>query len=913
VTLFRLILQLCPPSIRRDFGAAMEEAFERRLEDARARGMRRCAVVCVREVAGLLAVAVSERAAAWMHGRRTAEDQRRMGRMDRITQELRHAGRRLLRSPAFTLTAIGTLALAIGANAAIFTVVERIVWNPLPYPESDRLIELDHGSAGLHVAAGFGNTAGLYFHYSERSRTLDRAALYRTVDRTLSGDGEPVRIRVTRVTPSLAAVLRVAPSAGRWFSDEEGTLGAAPAAVLSHRLWAQRYSSDPAILGRPISLDGVPTTIVGVMAQSFAFPDPSVDAWVAEPLARSMGFGLWNYSGVARLRDAVTLDAARAELTALIAGIPAAFPGDATALGNVQTKLFFTGRTLKEATVGSVERALWILLAAVGVVLLVACANVGNLFLVRSEARQREVAVRRALGATRLGIARYFLAESVLLSTAAGALGLAVAVAAVRLLVAFGPATLPRVHEIRVDAVTLSFTIGLSLVSALACGALPLWRGAHLAASLHESGRGNTASRGRHRLRHALMGAQVALALVLLVASGLMVRSLQKLRAIDPGFDAASALTFRIGLPERSYATLDAVVRGHDAILDRLSALPGVVRTSAVSCLPLAGGCSGNTVIVEGRTYPPGTMPPLALFRAVAAGYFETMGTRILRGRGIDRGDVDRGERIVVISDALARRYFPNEDPIGRRLSSNKPPARTGQQAGAEWLTIVGVAADTPTRALAGPNESNRLPLLYMPMSVATGPGARGPATIGPDASVMSYVVRTGASPQSMLAAVRSAVDGVDRKLAVAQVRTLQEILDGAAAQMAFTMVLLAIAAAVTLILGAIGTYGVMSYVVSQRTSEIGVRIALGAEPGSVAGMIARQGGAVALAGAAAGLTVAFAGSRLIGSLLYGVSPRDPGVFAATTVLLLSVALAACWLPARRAARLSPMEALRAE
>jgi predicted permease len=904
--LYRLLLRLCPARLRREDGAAMEEMFARRLRDARASGRR--ARLWRREILGVLALALSER---WRGGHGTNEI-RKAGRMDRMSQELRHAARRLLRSPAFTLAAVATLALAIAANAAIFAVVERVVLNPLPYPESDRLIELDHGSVGLRVGAGLGNTPGLYFHYVERSRVLDGAALYRSIDRTISGDGEPERIRVTRVTPSLGSVLRVPPAVGRWFTEKEGTPGASPAAVLSHNLWARRYNSDPTVIGRQLNLDGVSTTIVGVMPASFAFPEATVDAWMAEPLARSMGFGLWNYMGVARLREGVTPQMARAELNGLIAGVPAAFPGDAGASGNVETKLKFTGRTLMDATVGNVTRALWILMAAVGVVLLVACANVANLFLVRSEARQREVAVRRALGATRLAIARYFLTESLLLSIAGGVLGLGIAAGAVRLLRAFGPATLPRLHEIHLDAVTVAFTAALSVLAALACGAVPLWRGAQLASSLHEIGRGNTASRRRHRVRHLLMGAQVALALVLLVASGLMVRSLQKLRAIDPGFDASSTLTFRLGLPNRSYASLDAVVAGHHAILDRLAALPGVVRASATSCLPLAGGCSGNTIKIEGRTYPPGTTPPLALFRAVAGGYFETMGTRILRGRGIERADVDRAAPIVVVSDTLARKYFPGEDPIGRRMWSNRPPARTGQVVEPVWLTVVGIAADVPTRALAGPNEPSRLPLLYMPLSIASGPGGQG-MTIGPEAAVLSYVVRTAIAPEAILPSVRREIDAVDKGLALAQTKTLQDILDGAAAQMAFTMVLLAIAAGVTLILGAIGTYGVMSYIVSQRTGEIGVRLALGAEPGKVAGMIARQGGCVALTGASVGLGVAFAGTRLIESLLYGISPRDPGVFAATSAILIAVALAACWLPARRAARLSPMEALRTE
>jgi predicted permease len=402
-----------------------------------------------------------------------------------------------------------------------------------------------------------------------------------------------------------------------------------------------------------------------------------------------------------------------------------------------------------------------------------------------------------------------------------------------------------------------------------------------------------------------LMGSQVAFALVLLVGSGLMVRSFQKLRAVDPGFHG-TALTFRIGLPEREYDTRRAAVAAHQAVLDRFAALPGVTGVATSTCLPLAGGCFGNSLLVEGRPPVPGLVH-IVWFRAVTGGYFEAMGIRLLQGRTIDRGMVERAEPNVVVSKALADSLFPGEVPIGKRVRSSTPP--NSPLGMPPWLTIVGVVADTAGTSLAAPTP---LPQLYMPVSIAGGPDIPANALIGPNVATTNYVVRT-ATAIDLTGPVRRAVAAVNPNLAVAQVRTLQEILDRAAEQMAFTMVLLAIAAAVALMLGVVGIYGVMSYIVSQRTGEIGVRLALGAEPGSIAAMIVRNGGSVALAGIAVGLAGALAASRLMESLLYGVSPRDPAVFAATTVTLLVVALVACWFPARRAARLNPVDALRTD
>ncbi|MGH9142880.1 MAG: FtsX-like permease family protein, partial [Thermoanaerobaculia bacterium] len=527
-----------------------------------------------------------------------------------------------------------------------------------------------------------------------------------------------------------------------------------------------------------------------------------------------------------------------------------------------------------------------------------ACANVANLFLVRSEAKQREVAVRRALGAGAGGIAGYFLAESAWLGCAGGALGLALAWGAVQALIALGPTSLPRLQEVRLDGIALGFTVALSVLTGLVFGSIPLLRLGPLAVSLHESGRSNTASRGRHHIRQFLMAGQVALALVLLVSSGLMLRSFQKLRSFDPGFDASSALTFRLGLPPGSYSDREQMVRAHAAILARLSTLPGVMAASASTCLPLSEqGCFAGPLFVEGRVLPPGAIAPMTRFAAIAGGFFEAMGTRIVRGRGISQDDVVRGEAIVVVNEAFVNMAFPNQDPIDQRVRLGNPRAQ-------EWLSIVGVVANTSYRALG---EANPVPMMYMPML------APRVVSISPPLSAMSYVVRTAVAPAAMAEPARRAIGEIDANLAIAQVRTLQELLDRASAQMAFTMILLVVAAGVALLLGVIGIYGVMSYIVSQRTGEIGVRLALGARPGSVVAMIVRQGAIVALVGTVVGLAAAFAGGRLIESLLYGVSPRDPAVFGITALTLLSIALVACWLPARRAAVLNPLDALRTD
>jgi putative ABC transport system permease protein len=634
----------------------------------------------------------------------------------------------------------------------------------------------------------------------------------------------------------------------------------------------------------------VTTPVVGIMPPSFRVPDPAIDAWINEPRGVSDDY---SFSAVARLREGVSVESARAEITQLSRTLQPVAPGQGYDM------LVSTALPLQDFMVGPISTALWILLGSAAVVLLVACANIANLFLVRSETRQREIGVRRALGAGTGGIAAYFFAESALLSAAGAALGLVVASFAIRALVALGPVDLPRLHEVTLAPVHLVFTFALSVLATVVFGLVPLLRLGGSRVPLQDGARGATTGRRSHRTRQTLMAGQVALALTLLVASGLLFRSFVRLRAADPGFDATSTLTFEIGLPRSEYVGRPRTAATHQAIVNRLSALPGVTSASVVNCVPLSGHgyCGGAPLFIEGEALPPRAVRPIVAVRPVAASFFDAMGMRLLRGRAITRADIDGSVPVTVISDSLARAAFGASDPIGRRIRLaphylNRAPL---------FFTVVGIVKTTPIWSVT---EARPAPQMYIPLFPTDD--------IFPSVDVMTYVMRTAVPPDTLVSAARSAVREVDPNLAISQVRTLQDLLDASTAPRAFTMVLIVIAASTALLLGIVGIYGVMSYIVSQRTNEIGVRLALGAEPARVMRMVIRQGGLVTAGGIAVGLVASLAASRLMASLLYDVSPRDPQVFAVMTAGLLAVALAACWLPARRAANVDPLTALRA-
>jgi predicted permease len=821
--------------------------------------------------------------------------------------ELRHATRRLLRSPAFTIAAVVTLALGIAANTTIFAVVERVILRPLPYPDSDRVLWMDHVAPGLDLPGTLGLSQGLYEHYRARAHTFEALAIYRSDEWTLTGVGDPQRIRGVWTTASMSDALRTPPALGRWFTEDEAESGA-DVVLIGHAVWTRVFGADPNVIGRTITLDGNPEQIIGVLPRAFAYPEPEIQLYVPQAIdpRQAQTVGGFNFRSIARLRPGAEAADVKRELDALIAGLKEAFPSDPVAQHALDAaRLASSPSLLKDYVVGAVRRTLWILLGMVGLVLLIACANVANLFLVRSETRQREVAVRRALGAGRGGIIRYFLAESLLLSIAGAAIAIGLALLGVRLLVRYGPENLPRLHEITLGPAAAAWTVVLAAFATGAFGAIPLLRGrGQLAPTLREGGRGSTAGRARFRARNALMAVQVALAVVLLVGSGLMVRSFVRLRAVDPGFDPAGVLTFDVSLTGNDYPTRQEAMGFHEALIARVEALPGVESASATTCLPLIGGCWGDPLLVRGRPLPPGQLPPLAQMRRALPGFFETMRTPLVAGRTFQPSDNHTLTNAVVVSREFAHVYFPGEDAVGRQVSMMfTGDANLTTPPDSAWYTIVGIVEDTPVEDLS---SATPYPVIFLPALQRMrehGAGLHG----------ISFVVRSAVDPLTLVTAVRAAAAEVNPNVALGNIRSLQAIVDASTARMEFTMVLLVIAGAVALMLGAVGIYGVISYIVGQRTSEIGVRMALGARPEDVSGMVLRQSGAVVAVGLAVGLAAALAVTRLMTSLLYGVSAADPATYAAVTAFLLAIAGFASWVPARRAAALDPTRALRAE
>ena len=819
-----------------------------------------------------------------------------------LPNRLRRVGRRLVRAPLFTGVAVLTLALGIGANTAIFSVARGVLLRPLPFEDPDRLVGVWHTAPGLGIK-DLNQAPSTYFLYRDQGVAFEDIGLWDGFSVSVTGIGEPERVQALLVTDGLLGVLRVDPVLGRRFTRDDDTHSAAPTVMLSHAYWQRKFGGDPAVVGRPIEVDGKSREIIGVLPASFRFLDRNPQVLLPFAFNRAEVFvGNFSHQGIARLKPGVTIDAANADVARLIPRLVEQFrlPTGFSRKMLDDVKLGPNVRPLAVDVIGDVGQVLWVLLGTVGIVLLIACANVANLFLVRAEGRQQELAIHAALGASPRRLAWELLSESLTLAAAGGVLGLALAYAGIRLLVSIAPEGLPRLDEISIDPMVLLFTAAVSLVAGLLFGGIPVVKFARpqLAGALKEGGRLSSAGRERHRARNTLVVAEVALAVVLLVASGLMIRTFQAMRRVDPGFTRPEeVLTLRIAIPESLMKDPEQTMRTHEQIVRRLEALPGVTTVGISSSITMDGYDSNDPIFVEDAPGPSDRLPPIRRFKWIAENYFTVMGNRLVAGRAITWADVHTRAPVVMISEKLAREYWKEPAAaIGKRVRENpKNP----------WRTIVGVAADERDDGIARPAPA----IVYWPAAVREFWDM--PVMVQRN---MAYAIRTARldSP-TLLKEVQAAVWAVNANLPVAAVQTLHEIRADSMAQTSFALVMLTIAAAVALVLGVVGIYGVISYIATQRTREVGIRIALGAARRDVSRLFLRHGVVLAGLGITLGLVAAGFVTRLMSALLFGVSAFDPVTYVIVALALGGTALLATYLPALRASRIDPADALRWE
>ncbi|HEY2804952.1 MAG TPA: ABC transporter permease [Gemmatimonadales bacterium] len=819
------------------------------------------------------------------------------GWLDRLRQDLRYALRSLKRAPAFAVVAILTLALGIGANTAMFTVVNGVLLRPLPFPSSDRLYAIAYQHQGS-FASGFSldEPALLernYVEFAGRQRSWQSVAAYAELQVTLTGAGDPVRIEAAEVTTAFTRVLGVAPALGAAFAPDDGEAGRDAVVLISDQLWQSRLGGDPQIVGRHVMLDGSPRTVIGVLPPGFEFPHHT-RLWIPDavhpngPSSASSGLAsvTWMRPVVARLRDGVSEGAARAEL----AGIAPNFSIDP---GETRAAMVAQVLPLRDVLVGDVSGLLWILSGAVACVLLIACANVANLLLMRSATRQDEMALRTALGATRSRLVRQLLTESVLIAATGGLLGAAVAVAGVRALITLAPADLlPRVETLRVDGAVLAFTALLSLGTGIAFGLAPALRLTR--SDLHRAiGPGDRTTRRHGGLRAAFVTGEIAIALVLLAGAGLLVRSFAKLRAVELGFRPEQVVAMTVNLPRTTYRDAAAMQRFHAAVLEGLAQVPGIEAAGAVNWLPLGNALVRGSYAIEGLTTPPGVGTWVDK-PVVNAGYFRAMGIRLREGRAFTEQDVAGAPRVAILSAGLARRLWPGASALGRRVAMLVHPRPE------DWLTVVGVVNDIIQEDLTGQHD----PALYRPYAQVPEPEFLGH---------MTFEVRTAADPRLVAGAMRDVVRRVDPDQPVENLSTMTGLVDRTTAEPLFQARLLTAFSLLALALAAIGIYGVLAYSVAERTHEIGIRMALGAGTRDIGRMVVRRALGLSIPGLALGVLGALALTRVLSGLLFSVKPGDPATLAVVTLLLGGVALLAAWIPARRASRVDPQVALRAE
>jgi predicted permease len=798
--------------------------------------------------------------------------------MGDLARDIRIALRGFRRSPGFATVAILTLALGIGANTAIFSVVDAVLLRPLSYPSPEQLVSVT------------GSTQGEVLRIGELTRSYKSLGAHRPENISLSGDGAPERLDGASVSASLFATLGIPASLGRTFVEAENAEGADRVVVLSDALWRRRYGGDSSILGRTVGLNGLPHTVIGVMPAGFHFPDRATQLWIPVTWARSNAGQLWGWGGhriTARLAQGVTAAAAERELRLLAPRLRKANP-----VWDPGEEYFREARVvpLQERAVGPVRPTLMLLLGVVGAVLLIACANVANLLLVRATVREKELAIRSALGGGRGRLVRQLLTESVVLSMAGAVGGLVVAWGSLRALIAMLPADMPRVVEIGIDGRVLGFTAGIGVLTGLAFGLIPAVRGAGtgLLGALNASGRSASHGRGHQRLSNAIVIGEIALSVVLVASAGLLVRSFLALRDIDPGFMSSHVVVARVSAPENAYVTNDRRRLLFARLLDRAATFPGVERVAAVNPLPLRDPLNGLAIRVEGQYEDMRrTLPSADHYLLVTPDYLRVMSIPLISGRSFTDADREGAPDVVIVSESVARTFWPGGDAVGKRIGYPWP---------SPWLTIVGVAKDVKTDSL----NSGRTMAVYRPFAQAP-------------IATMTIVTRTAAEPGIIGELLRNAVAELDPSIPVSDVASMDFIVATSMARPRFAMALLSAFAGVALLLGAIGIYGVVAYSVSQRTREIGVRIALGATSSDTLWMVLRRGAGLTAAGILLGTLAAMATTRLLAGLLYGVSPADPVTFVAVILVSAVVAITACCIPARRATRVDPTLALRAD
>jgi len=829
--------------------------------------------------------------------------------LDTLGRDVRYGLRALRHNPVFTAIALLTIAIGIGANTAVFSVVNSILLKPLPYPKSEQLVALRQvapGAAGLaNFEDGLLLSGSMYFTYAEHNRSFQSLGVWSSGSANVTGLAEPEQVRTVEISDGVLQALAVPPTAGRWLSRADQVPRGRETVMLSYGYWQRRFGGDRSAIGRNITVDSRPREIVGIMPQGFRLVNAEFDLMVPLALDRGKlilaGFG---YNGIARLKPGVAIAQANADMLRMVSvWMDSWSNGPGTNPRIYETwKITPAIRPLKQEVVGNVSDVLWVVMGTIGLVMLIACANVTNLLLVRAESRQQELAVRAALGAGRGRIVRELLVESTLIGLVGGVLGLAFAHEGLRLLVAIGPANLPRLSEISTDARTLGFTLAVSLLSGLVFGLIPAlkYAGPRISLALRSAGRTSSMSRERHRTRNLLVVAQVALALVLMVSAGLMIRTFQALRTVDPGFTQAEHLqTMRISIPEALIAKPEQVIRIQNNILEKVAAIPGVASAGFGSAMPMEGYDSmWDNIFAEGKTYPANEIPPLRFFKFVSPNFFHTSGTRIIAGREITWTEVYGLRPVVMLSDNLARALWGTPAAaIGKRIREFE---------GTPWYEVIGVVQDVRENGI----QAKTPEIVYWP---SIGPNIFGPSPLEAMRTV-TFVVRSDrAGTASFLNQVRQAVWSVNSNLPVASVRTMQEVYSHSLARTSFTLVMLGIAGAMAMVLGVIGIYGVISYAVSQRRREIGIRLALGAQQAELRRMFVRSGLALAGIGVAIGLGTAAGLMQLMKSLLFGISPLDPMTYASVPVVLVAAAVLASYLPARRASAVDPVEALKAD